>query len=224
VAPCPPDAALTAVAASDGPDGPLVHVGLWRGPRPGRPAGHGVVLALDPATGAELGRTELAGAPERLVAAAAPDAAGGRLYVVEGTPGPGERNPGLVAAPPTRWRLLALEPVALTVTGAEPLAADGQEDPPPVAVAPDGARVVVLLPAGGGRTALVPLDAATGAPGPAVLLPAEALGGLVVTAERVYVPDALGHGVWVVDPRRGRLLERVPAGRGPLAITLSPPA
>jgi hypothetical protein len=34
---CPRDTVLTAVAASDGPEGPLVHVGLWRGPRPGRP-------------------------------------------------------------------------------------------------------------------------------------------------------------------------------------------
>ena len=66
------------------------------------------MLALDPATGTEVGRTKLAGAPERLVAAAAPDATGGRLYAVEGVPGPDERNLGLAAGPPTRWRLLAL--------------------------------------------------------------------------------------------------------------------
>ena len=193
------------------------------GPPAGAPGGKGVVLALDPATGAVLGRAELAGAPERLIAAPAPGGAGRRLYVVEGTPGPGERNPGLVAGPPTRWRLLALEPVALTVTPLAPLAADGDDAPPRWRWRPDGARVVVLLRAGGRRTALVALDAATGAAGPAVLLPGEALGGLLVTEERVYVPDALGHGVWVVDHRRGRLLETVPAGRGPLAITLSPP-
>ena len=92
-----------------------------------------------------------------------------------------------------------------------------------MAVGPDGARVFVLLRAAGRRTALVPLDAATGAAGPAVLLPGEALGGLLATEERVYVPDALGHGVWVVDHRRGRRLESVPAGRGPLAITFRPP-
>jgi DNA-binding beta-propeller fold protein YncE len=224
VAPCPPGAALTALAASDGPEGPLLHVGLWRGPGPGRPGGQGEVLALDPATGAVLARAELAGAPERLVAAPAPGRAGRRLYAVEGSPGPGERNPGLVAGPPTRWRLLALEPVALTVTPVAPLDADGEDGPPPVAVAPDGARVVVLLRAAGRRTALIPLDAATGATGRAVSLPGEALGGLVLSAERVYVPDVLGHGVWVVDHRQGRLLDKVPAGRGPLAITRSPPS
>jgi hypothetical protein len=78
--------------------------------------------------------------------------------------------------------------------------------------------------AGPGRGAgLVPVDTATGAAGPAVLLPGEALGGLGDTAERVYVPDAFGHGVWVVDHRRGRRLETVPAGTGPVAIALSPP-
>jgi hypothetical protein len=106
----------------------------------------------------------------------------------------------------------------------EDFAADGEDAPRPIAATPDGARVVVLLKAAGRRTALVPLDATTGATGPAVVLPGEALGGLAVTAERVYVPDALGHGVWVVDHRRGRLLETVPAGRGPLAITLSQPS
>jgi hypothetical protein len=70
---------------------------------------------------------------------------------------------------------------------------------------------------------LVPVDAATGAAGPAALLPGETRGGLVVTAERVYVPDAFGHGGWVVDHRRGRRLEIVSASRGPLAITRSPP-
>ena len=103
-----------------------------------------------------------------------------------------------------------------------PFAADG-DAPPPGAAAPDGGRAFVLLRAAGRRSALVPVDAATGAAGPAILLPGEALGGLAVTAERVYVPDALGHGVWVVDPRRGRRVETVPAGKGPLAITLSPP-
>ena len=86
-----------------------------------------------------------------------------------------------------------------------PVAADG-DAPPPVAAAP--------------------VAASTGTSAerrPAILLPGEALGGLAVTAERVYVPDALGHGVWVVDPRRGRRVETVPAGKGPLAITLSPP-
>ena len=128
-----------------------------------------------------------------------------------------------LAGPPTRWRLLSLEPLALTVTAAVPLGADGEDDPPPVAVGPDGTRIFVLLRAAGRCTALVPLDTATGAAGPAVLLPGEALSGLLVTAERVYIPDALGHGVWVVDHRKGRLLGTVTAGRGPLAITLSPP-
>jgi hypothetical protein len=37
------------------------------------------------------------------------------------------------------------------------------------------------------------------------------------------VTDALGHGVWVVDHQRGRLLGTATAGRGPLAVTLNPP-
>jgi hypothetical protein len=59
-------------------------------------------------------------------------------------------------------------------------------------------------------------EAAAGVP--AVLLPGDARGGLLVTEERVYIPDALGHGVGVVDHRRGRRLGTVPAGRGPLAL------
>jgi hypothetical protein len=114
--------------------------------------------------------------------------------------------------------------VALPVKPVAPLAADGDDAPPLVAVAPDRARAVVLLRTAGRRTALAPLDAATGAVRPTVLLPGDARGGLVVTAERVYVPDALGHGVWVVDHRRGRRLETVPAGRGPPAITRNPPS
>jgi hypothetical protein len=98
-----------------------------------------------------------------------------------------------------------------------------EDAPPPLAVGPDGDRAFVLLRTAGRRTALVPLDAAVGAAGTAVLPPGEALGGVAVIAERVYVPDAQGHGVWVVDHRRGRLLGKVPAGRGPLAITHSPP-
>jgi hypothetical protein len=52
----------------------------------------------------------------------------------------------------------------------------------------------VLLCASGRRTALVPLDAVAGAAGLAVFLPGEALGGLVVTAERAFVPGSLGAG------------------------------
>ena len=221
--PCPPDTLLTAVAAHDGPEGPRLHVGVWRAPRPERPGGSGLLLAIDPATGAVLARAELPGAPERLVGAPAPDRAGRRLYAVEGAPGPEERDPGRIGAPRPRWRLLALEPVALTVTGAVPLAADGEEAPPAVAIAPDGARAFVLVRAAGRHSALLALDATTGAAGPALLLPGEALGGLVATPERVYVPDALGRSVWVVDLRSWRFLGSVPAGEGPVAITRSPP-
>ena len=90
---------LTALAADDGPEGPRLYLGLWRGPRPERPGGNGLLLAMDPATGAVLARGELPGAPERLVVAPAAGGAGRRLYAVEGTPGPEERNPGLVAGP-----------------------------------------------------------------------------------------------------------------------------
>ena len=119
--------------------------------------------------------------------------------------------------------MLALEPLALTVSGAAPLAADGDDGPPGVAIGPDGARAFVLVRAAGRRSALVALDPASGAAGPALLLPGEALGGLVATQERVYIPDALGHGVWVVDHHRWRFQGSVPAGKGPVAITLSPP-
>jgi hypothetical protein len=93
-----------------------------------------------------------------------------------------------------------------------------------VAIAPDGARAFVLVRAAGRHSALLALDATAGAAGPApLLLPGEALGGLVATPERVYVPDALGRSVWVVDLRSWRLLGSVPAGEGPVAITRSPP-
>ena len=221
VSPWPRGAAVTAVAAADGPDGAVVYVGLWGRAAPAAAAGRGAVLAVDPATGAVLGRAESAGAPERLVLAPAPGGAGRRLYAVEGTPGPDERYSGTVGEPPARWRVLTLDPVALTVTAAAPLATVGGDAAPPLAAAPDGARLFALGRAGGGRSALQTLDAATGAVGPAIALPGEALGGLLATDARVYVPDALGHGVWVVDHRRGHLLGAVDVGRGPVAITSS---
>lgn len=104
ITPFPPGTVVTALAAADGLDGPVVYVGLWWGTAPASSAGHGAVLAIDPATGTLLRRVELTGAPERLVPAAAPGGAGQRLYAVEGTPGPDKRNPGLVGDPPTRWR------------------------------------------------------------------------------------------------------------------------
>ena len=137
------------------------------------------------------------------------------------TPPPADTAAGITAEMlgAARRGLEAIRTAALRYT-----LRDEVDEPTAVAATPDGARVVVLLRAAGRRTALVSLDTATGAASRAVSLPGEALGGLVVSAERVYVPDALGHGVWVVDHRQGRLLDKVPAGRGPLAITLSPPS
>lgn len=226
ITPCSPGTVVTALASADGPDGPVVYAGLWWGAAPGRWTGHGAVLAIDPATGAVLGRIELTGAPERLVPAAATGDAGQRLYIVEGSPGPDKRNPGIVGDPPTHWRLLTLDPVSLTVTAAVPLPADADDAPPMIAVTPSGARLFVLVRAAGRRSALRTLDLTTGAAEPVILLPGEALGGLLATHERVYVPDSLGRGIWVVNHRQGHLLnavDAVDAGRGAVAIALSPP-
>jgi hypothetical protein len=123
-----------------------------------------------------------------------------------------------------------LDPRTLALTGALPLdaqglvgaGATGDDAPPAVAVTPDGDAVFVLFRAAARRSALVALDATSGMARAATLLPGEALSGLVATDERVYVPNTLGSGVWVVARRTGRLLERVDTHPRPLGITLSP--
>jgi DNA-binding beta-propeller fold protein YncE len=162
------------------------------------------------------------------VLAAAPGRTGSRLYAIEGTPGLDERNPGIVSAPPTRWRLLGLDPITLAVVGAVPLdtlgsaSATGDDAPPALAVTPDGNDVFVLFRGTGQRSALVAVDGTSGARRPPIFLPGEGLSGLAATDARVYVPDTLERGVWVVRRQTGRLLATVDVGRRPLGITVNP--
>jgi hypothetical protein len=51
-------------------------------------------------------------------------------------------------------------------------------------------------------------------------VPGAGLGGLAVSADRVYVPNSEGAGVAVVDRSTGRLLRTLPIGRRPLGIAL----
>jgi DNA-binding beta-propeller fold protein YncE len=223
------------LALDEGPDSPVAYLGLWHSAAADRPGGsakgRGSVVVLDLASGAVLDQTTLVGAPERLVLAAAPSRAGRRLYVVEGTPGTDERNPGLVGSPSTSWRLLGLDPRTLALASTLPLdargmagpGATGDDAPPAVAVTPDGDAVFVLFQVAARRSALVAVEAASGTARLLTVLPGSGLSGLAATDERVYVPNTLGQDVWVVARRTGRLLETVAAGPRPLGITISPP-
>src|SRR5262249_25687065 len=109
---------VTGLAVESLPGGPVAYLGVWRrsGAAGGQgPSGSGLLLALDAATGIELGAADFSGPPGLLVTGPAPGAAGRRLYVVEGTGG-GERldpanAPDYLLA--DRWRLVALDPVTL---------------------------------------------------------------------------------------------------------------
>jgi hypothetical protein len=88
-----------------------------------------------------------------------------------------------------------------------------------LAVAPDGGTAYILLAPAPGRARLAPLALAGGPAPPTLDLPRPAV-TLAVTPERVYVPDPVGHAVWAVDRRAGRLVQALPAGRVPMSIAL----
>lgn len=72
------------------------------------------------------------------------------------------------------------------------------------------------------RASLQRIDLATGTIVVLGSTPGPDLGGLAVTADRLYVPDLTRSQVWVADLHE-RPLTTIPAGRVPLAIVLGQP-
>ena len=128
---CAPGEQVTGLALRAGPDGPVAYLGIWdaHGPPdplgpdrpPGGPASAGAlaprglrdrVVAVGARSGRVLAARALASPPEHLQflprAGAGAGAPAGRLYVLEGAPGP-ESDYSAAG----RWRLLGLNPVTL---------------------------------------------------------------------------------------------------------------
>jgi DNA-binding beta-propeller fold protein YncE len=220
---CSAGESLYSLALASTAAGPVVYVGLWRAPVEvdGRLAkGSGAVLAVQTATGAVTGRASLAGVPEQLVLAAAPGQQGGRLYCVEGTPGPEVRDPIIPGPPAERWQLVGLDPVTLNTESTLPL----REPPAALAFTPDGNDAYFRSThTDTRRAAVLHVDLTTGDSRPLIVLPGQSMGGLVVAGDRLYVPHSWGSEVWAVDRLRGRLTRAIPVGRGPLGLTLVQP-
>jgi DNA-binding beta-propeller fold protein YncE len=89
-----------------------------------------------------------------------------------------------------------------------------------LAVAPDGNDAYALLVGGRGRD-ILHLDLQRGTARELTALPGQSVGGLAVTQERIYATDSLGSAVWAVDRRTGQLVQTIPVGRNPIALTLS---
>jgi hypothetical protein len=212
---------VTSLALGSMPGGPIAYLGLWRGPGVAGgqgQSGSGLLLAVDAATGLELGAAVLPGPPGLLVAAPAPGGAGRRLYAVEGTGGAERLDP--FNAPDyllaDRWRLVALHPVTLAPEGEYPLG----EAPRALAVAPDGDHAYAL--AGpvhlGLPSTLLHLDLRTGSVRRLLSVPGSGVGGLALAGGYLFVPDPEGGAVSVVDPRSAAIVRTTRVGGAPLAI------
>ena len=224
---------MTGLALGSGADGPVAYLGVWdaRGPqdepegvRPSPtpvgpdPAGPGRlrdrVAAVDARTGRVLAARALASPPEHLQLL--PPSAGqgrpeGRLYVLEGAPGPESDY-----STQGRWRLLGLHPVTLETEQEAHLGVQVRAQ----TVAPDGAHAYAL--AAGGRDVLH-VDLAAGGARWLGALPGDASGAIAVTARHVLVPNPLGGEVWALDRRDGRLAATIPVGRRPVAVVAAGP-
>ena len=154
--PGPADAPAPRAAGSGRPPPPA-----RPGGRPGRPHG---ARARRPRPG------QPAGAPPARAARARQGAPEGRLYVLEGAPGPESDY-----SPRGRWRLLGLHPVTLETEQEAFLGVQVRA----LAVAPDGGHAYAL--AAGGKDVLH-VDLATGVTRRLGALPGHASGALAVTA------------------------------------------
>jgi hypothetical protein len=219
------DAAIRSVALEGGAAGPVVYVGFWRWAAGGDESGHavagrGLIVALRAETGAVVGSVRFDGAPVHLLLAPVPGQAGQRLYAVQQVPGPARGAAPDAPCAPTTWELVTLDPATLDVERSTPLAGELVA----LASPPDGGHLYGLarhhaVAAGAATTPLLRLDPANGAARALVHLPGVAL-SLVVTGDRIYVPNGFGAGVWAIDRRSGRLLETIPVGRHPLGVAL----
>jgi hypothetical protein len=216
---CAPGEALTGLAVGTDSAGTLVYLALWPAWPGGAPGAAGRVVALDAARGTMVAVQPVPGVPGDLTLAPAPDAAGRHLYATMAAADDGSaaypHDPGALYDRGPGWRLLRLHPATLAPEGEHALPWAGYG----LTVAPDGRDAYAYAGAGGllWEAALVRLDLTTGEAALLHPVPGAWTGGLAATADRLYVPDAVGDAVWVAD-RRGRYLTTLPVGRHPLAV------
>ena len=236
---CAPGEQVVGLAYEPGPGsaGSVAYLGIWdaHGPpeahEPDRPRGapgpaqagaaapRGLrdrVVAVDARSGRVLAARALASPPEHLQYVPRPGGAGaggpeGRLYVLEGAPGP-ESDYSAAG----RWRLLGLNPVTLDTEQEAYLSVQIRA----LTVAPDGLTAYAL--AAGGKDVLR-VDLASGASGRLGALPGATSGGLAVTARHLLAPNPQGREVWALDRRDGRLAAPIPVGRRPVAVVAPRP-
>jgi hypothetical protein len=220
---CAPGEAITGLALEAGPAGPVVYAALWaEHPAGAADAGpRARLVALDVARGTVVATLPLEGVPGPLLVGPAPGRIGRRLYSVSTDGVPEARHDedvGQRFAAAGAWRLTGLNPTTLDVESVQRLPHAVSR---PV-LAPDGDRLYAVVgppsPTGGVRLIDVDLVAASARLfGPA---PGSGLGAVAVAGDRLYVPDAMGDAVWVLDRRRGHVVGRASAGRRPLGVTV----
>ena len=203
---CGPREVVRGLMVRGGPTGAAVYAAVQSFTGAGVGGGNRVV-ALDVASGRVTAVAPLDGTPTQLAGGPAAAAADGdrAVYCAVTTSGPEDEPPA-----PYRGRLLALDAETLAVVEAYPL----DLAPTHVAVASDGARAYALF-----GNSVYALELTTGRTGPGLLLPERGL-AIVATDGRVYVAVADRDEVVVIDGRAERIVQRIRAGRSPVALAL----
>jgi DNA-binding beta-propeller fold protein YncE len=201
---CGPREVVRDLMVLGGPTGATVYVAVqsFTGMGTGRV---NRVVALDVSGGRVVAMTPIDGTPTQLVGGSAAAERDGLVYCAVTTSGPEDEPPA-----PYRGRLLALDAETLTVVEAYSL----DLAPAHVAVAPDGDRAYALF-----GNSVYPLDLITGRTGPGLVLPERGL-AIVATNGRVYVAVADRDEVVVIDGGAERIVQRIRAGRSPVALAL----
>jgi DNA-binding beta-propeller fold protein YncE len=188
----------------DGSGRALVYAGVWAyadSPGSEMTLRNARIVALDAGTGAVVASLQVGSTPTHLALARAPQGAGARLYVLEG-------DSGGDAAARDRWRLDGLDPLTLQQESAIGLGDEVRT----LSVTPDGRTAYGLGVAG--RT-LVQVDLVSGDQR-ALSLPDWGQ-DVLATNDRVYVANAFGNTLWVVDRRSGRT-RLIAVGPHPIAL------
>ncbi|HEU5319013.1 MAG TPA: hypothetical protein VFX49_23080 [Chloroflexota bacterium] len=224
-----PGEAILALQAD--PAGERLCVALWDWGESGLlpPGQQGQLLAVDPRSGAVLGRADLPGAMAVLdLALSAPPPGAGTtgdaaLYAVTVTPGPA-REEHMYLAQDRRYALVALDPEQLNVL------ATWQLDAPTstFAVTGDGTRAYLLSgPSASGpwSRALACLDLSSSGSSLYVRhwrLPDGCFSMTLSPVGKLYVADALGDRLWRFDVRRNAMLGDLPLPGAPLTLASRP--
>ncbi|MGH2354807.1 MAG: YncE family protein [Chloroflexota bacterium] len=216
------DEGFTSHGAGDAGPGATAYLAIWRRPAAeddcSRSSGSRI-LATRIETGAVLAVAPIDGAPGSLALAPAPGTLGRRLYTAEAQVEAGQALPDECRymshddhdAAAARWSVLGLNPTTLETESRWPVSQPWRS----FAIAPDGDHAYALA----GQGTVTHLDLLSGAASQLIKLPKIAI-SIAVTADRVYVPDAFGDGVWVVHRRNGRLRQTISTGHHPVAVTL----